>query len=325
MADSPLVLGPTPRYVDETFRRIWVESASVVSGQRARRGRSWDVPTFAVRHHYALVEVEGLARRWSGRTRCGSDGTTVRPEPDPLSAPVIRRARPASLRMAFGSCRTSVSDDRSGNRTHGSTRCAVALAVAAGGESDPICCCSSATRCTRTRRQEMQEFIRARRTSARNRARSSRITRMAHLYQLAWTGSRATGRCFCVREDRDDLRSRPDIRDDWKPRRSTGRRRWRRPPGGRDSFVAAPGSYWVYQHLGNLSPRERARGRVVERIRGHDGTGELDLTDVLDDFANRSTEDPGTYRWNVPQDYDDVRLIVVHWRVSRELDRRSAG
>jgi hypothetical protein len=90
-------------------------------------------------------------------------------------------------------------------------------------------------------------------------------------------------------------------------------------------IVAGLASYWVYQHLGNLSPRARADDEVWRRIIGHDKTAELDLTAVLDGFAARSDAEPDGYGWSYCRDFDDVRLIVVDSRVARDLTPSARG
>ncbi|SDM69986.1 hypothetical protein SAMN05216368_10242 [Cryobacterium flavum] len=43
-------------------------------------------------------------------------------------------------------------------------------------------------------------------------------------------------------------------------------------------IVAGLASYWVYQHLGNMSPAERAADEIWREIAAHTGETELDLT-----------------------------------------------
>ncbi|WP_370449168.1 hypothetical protein [Cryobacterium sp. TMT1-66-1] len=48
-------------------------------------------------------------------------------------------------------------------------------------------------------------------------------------------------------------------------------------------IVAGLASYWVYQHLGNMSPAERAADEIWREIAAHTGETELDLTARLDE------------------------------------------
>ncbi len=79
-----------------------------------------------------------------------------------------------------------------------------------------------------------------------------------------------------------------DIRDDWNTSLSWKKKMeattwWHGP------VCAGLASYWVYQHLGNLSPRERAEDAVWQRIIRHEGEDEIDLGAELDKFAERAS------------------------------------
>jgi hypothetical protein len=92
--------------------------------------------------------------------------------------------------------------------------------------------------------------------------------------------------------------------------------------------VGGLSSYWVYQHVGNLSPEELAEDEVWQQVVGHAESGadeELDLTQVLDDLAERVDAKPETYRWSYARDLGESRLVVVDSRAARVLepDRRS--
>ena len=117
-----LVLGPLLRYVDQTSASIWVETRDAADVVVRAGDRTWSAPTFGVHgHHYALVEVDGLAPGTKHAYEVEVDGTTVWPEPSsPFPPSIIATLQPGKpLRLAFGSCRTSVSHDRAGNLTHG--------------------------------------------------------------------------------------------------------------------------------------------------------------------------------------------------------------
>jgi hypothetical protein len=114
-----------------------------------------------------------------------------------------------------------------------------------------------------------------------------------------------------------------DVRDDWNTsyawKEEIERTDW-----WHERIVSGLASYWVYQHLGNLSPQERDKEETWQRVVQHDGPEELDLTDELDSLAARADEDPEVYRWSYARDYGDVRLVVVDSRAARVLepDRR---
>lgn len=55
-------------------------------------------------------------------------------------------------------------------------------------------------------------------------------------------------------------------------------------------------------------------------VSSHRHDSEMDLSDAIDVFADRSDKEPTSYRWSYCRDIDDVRLIVLDSRAARELD-----
>ena len=116
-----------------------------------------------------------------------------------------------------------------------------------------------------------------------------------------------------------------DVRDDWNTS-WTWRQQMEQTPWWHGRIVAGLASYWVYQHLGNLSAAERAEDEIWQRVVAHEGPDELDLTEVLDQFAERVDQHPETYRWSYCRDFDtQARLVVIDSRAARDLrpDRRA--
>ncbi len=113
-----------------------------------------------------------------------------------------------------------------------------------------------------------------------------------------------------------------DIRDDWNTSLSW-RGRWRPTSWWHGRIVAGLASYWVYQHLGNLSPQERAERRDLAADRARRTTGERRSSTsapMLDAFAERA--DAGSRQLPVellPGFRTTARLIVVDSRAAREL------
>src|SRR4029453_4487699 len=204
MTASPLVLGPMLRYVDETSASIWVETRAGCRVSVNAEGRSWHARSFAVHgHHYALVEIDGLEPGTVRSYEVEIDGEQVWPEPDsrfPASGiATLTPGRP--LRMAYGSCRTSVAHDSSGNRTHGvdSLR-AFALAVAEGRDIRPDLLMFLGDQVyADSTTEEMQKFIRSRRDIHEEPGTELKdFEEYAHLYRLAWSDEANRWLLSCV-------------------------------------------------------------------------------------------------------------------------------
>ncbi|MET1154503.1 alkaline phosphatase D family protein [Arthrobacter sp.] len=337
MASSPLVLGPMLRYVDQTTASIWVETGEAARIAVVVAGRSWQAHTFAVHgHHYALVEVDGLGPGSATPYRLEIDGVQAWPEPDsPYPAPMIRTLAPGRpLSLAFGSCRTSTEHDAAGNRKHGvDAMRAYALHRAASGQAgngpgdnsgwpDLVLFLGDQVYADSTT-EAMQEFIRSRRDIKEPPGEELKdYQEYAHLYMLAW--SDGANRWLLSTVPSAMIFDDHDIRDDWNASLSW-RRQMEATSWWHGRIVSGLTSYWVYQHLGNLSPEQRAQDELWQRVANHTGDGELDLTDALEAFAERADQDPETYRWSFTRDIGGTRLVVVDSRAARELEpkRRS--
>ncbi|TFD81927.1 alkaline phosphatase family protein [Cryobacterium sp. Sr8] len=324
MTTSPLVLGPMLRYVDDVSASIWCETRESATVVVNAGNRSWAARTFAVHgHHYALVEVNGLAPgtvtpytvQVAGADAWPAAGTVF---PASVIA-TLREGRP--LRMSFGSCRTSVPHDEGGNRTHGVDALrAYALQMASNDGSlswpDLVLFLGDQVYADLTS-EAMQEFIRARRDISEPPGKElADYEEYAHLYNLAWSDE--ANRWLLSTVPTAMIFDDHDVRDDWNASLS-----WKRTM--EETFwwhgriVAGLASYWVYQHLGNLSPRQRADDAIWRRIAAHEGEAELDLSSVLDEFAERCDREPTVYRWSFCRDFGEVRLIAVDSRAAREL------
>lgn len=323
MTTSPLVLGPMMRYVDETTASIWVETRNAARVSVRSGGRGWEARTFAAHgHHYALVEVDGLEPGTVTPYTLEVDGTRAWPDPGsgfpPSRIATLKPGKP--LRMAYGSCRTSVPHDESGNRTHGidSLR-AYALRMAAGDGlpwPDLVAFLGDQVYADLTSEQ-MQEFIRTKRDiEAPPGEELKDYEEYAHLYYLAW--SDPANRWLLSTLPSAMIFDDHDIRDDWNTSLSW-KKKMEATSWWHERIVSGLASYWVYQHLGNLSPQERAEDAIWQLIARHAGEDEIDVGPELDSFADRADRDPESYRWSYCRDFGDTRLIVVDSRAARAL------
>lgn len=326
-----LILGPLLRHVDETSAAIWVETGAPaeVGVRLAEHEEVWRAPTFAVHgHHYALVEVRGLAAGTETTYQVELDGVQVWPLPDPTRPQsrlrTLREGDP--LRLAFGSCRTSVPHNARGHLTHGVDAVRTyGIAQGCGDDAPPwpdlMLLLGDQVYADDTSK-EMQDFISARRPLSDPPGEElTDFEEYAHLYTLAWGEPwlRWLLSCLPTLMIFDDH----DVRDDWNTSWQ-----WREQMEATDwwhgRIVAALGSYWVYQHLGNMSRSERAEDEIwatLQRLRTETGDrGEVDLTGVLDAFADRVDQQPQTYRWSFARDLGNSRLVVVDSRAGRVLE-----
>ncbi len=341
---SSLVLGPLLRHVDETSASIWVEveaaaEVSVTAGEHTSRAR-----TFAVHdHHYALVCLDGFEPGSRTPYRVEVDGAPVWPPADSELPPscIVTLDHTKPLRLAFGSCRTSVGHDAEGNNTHG-VDALRAYALRLGGltdtttEDDPdpaqprwpdlVLFLGDQVYADETT-EAMQEFISSRRDIEEPPGTELRdYEEYAHLYSLAW--SDPANRWLLSTLPSAMIFDDHDIRDDWNTSQS-----WKDAMEATDwwhgRIVAGLASYWVYQHLGNMTPDERADDPIWKQVVAHDESGvdaECDISAALDDFADRADQEPTSYRWSYARQFgDQARLVVVDSRAARVLDpeRRS--
>ena len=237
------------------------------------------------------------------------------------------------LRLAFGSCRTSVSHDKQGNKSHGVDALrAYALRMARitdpGLEDDPdpedearwpdlVLFLGDQVYADQTS-QEMQEFIASRRdieqapwTELKD------YEEYAHLYNIAW--SEPVNRWLLSTLPSAMIFDDHDIRDDWNTSHE-----WRQEMEATSwwhgRIVAGLASYWVHQHLGNLGPEDRKNDEIWQQIADHDGDDEFDASDILDDLADRTDQHPECYRWSFARDFGaQARLVVVDSRAARVL------
>ncbi len=322
-----LLLGPLLRYVGETEATVWVETDSPceveVLGHRER--------TFTVDgHHFALVCVEGLEPGSETRYEVALDGERRWPRDSDLPPSAIRTTGgPGPLEVCFGSCRVSL--------PHEEPYVCEADSHPDAFEYDALrVLARELARGSRKRWPQVlmllgdQVYVDEGAPATRERIRQRRGTdeppgeevtdfeEYTWLYHEAWGDSLirwllSTVSTSMVWDDHD-------MSDDWNISRS-----WleemRRKPWWHHRAVAGIVSYWIYQHLGNLSPKELAANDLYQRIRGDDRA-----TEKLREFAvGIDSEAEGT-RWSFCRDFGaGTRAIFMDSRAGRVLEegRRS--
>ena len=104
-----------------------------------------------------------------------------------------------------------------------------------------------------------------------------------------------------------------DVHDDWNISWS-----WveemRAKPWWDARITGAFMAYWIYQHVGNLSPPELAEETMLELVKHDDDAGPR-----LREAARRWDRESAASRWAYYRDFGDSRLLVVDSRAARVL------
>ena len=324
--DGPyLVAGPLLRYVGDTCATVWVETDRPCTVEvLGHRASTWGVHG----HHYALVVVEGLRPGTETAYTVLLDGDRVWPEAgSPYPPSVVRTlGDDRRLRLAFGSCRRAAAFDRHSLRSVGADALVALAQRMAGGDrtswpdallllGDQVYADEPSPALTK-RLDRLTELGRRRDEGANDEVRDEIVDfeEYTWLYHEAWRTPDvrwllSTVPTAMVLDDHD-------LRDDWNSSWSW-RRRMEQQPWWRERVEGAFASYWVYQHLGNLSPERLAENVVYRRV--------LDAPDdearerVLAEMAWRADREPTSARWSFVRDLGRTRLVVIDSRCSRRL------
>ena len=108
-----------------------------------------------------------------------------------------------------------------------------------------------------------------------------------------------------------------DVHDDWNTS-AAWRAEFEAKPWWRARITGAYQSYWVYQHLGNLSPAELAADETWREVRQAG-----DAAAVLAGFALRADRRDAGIRFSVRRDFGNVRVVVIDSRSRRVIDDNS--
>ena len=317
-----LVLGPLLRHVGADDATIWVETdvpcEVEVCGCRDR--------TFEIEgHHFALVHVTGLEPEQARPYEVHLDGERVWPL-DTGWPPSCSRTigDDHDLRVAFGSCRvahpneppwTLSKDEDPRGREHDALR-ALAMRMRAQDEEDwphlllllgdqvyadevPVA---------------TAEFIAARRdVSVPPGEEVADFEEYCRLYYDSWTepavrwllSTMPTAMIF------DDH----DVHDDWNTSRD-----WVRDIRGHgwwdERIVGGFMAYWVYQHLGNLSPEDRMDDATYCAVRDREG----DAGPIVREFAFAADREVAGARWSYRRDLGRTRIVMMDSRAGRVLE-----
>ena len=320
-----LILGPVLRHVGDTTASVWIQTDApaevTVLGCSAR--------TFEVQEcHYALVPVQGLAPDSVTEYTVQIDGVQVWPEADsPFPPSVIRTRGPGTadrLRVIFGSCRYPKTGDAKLDDKLGldALDCYATRLTAMPPEEWPDALLLLgdqvyADELTPEARQHLAGQRSGRRsTGTRPPDEVVSFTEYERLYRHTWGDPEirwilSTLPTAMIFDDHD-------IRDDWNTS-AAWRTEVNEMPWWRDRIRAGLASYWVYQHLGNLSPTELADDEDYQKALATEGDCWPHLVEVADRADSEVDGDKGlrfSFRWDLGRS----RLIMVDSRNARILD-----
>jgi hypothetical protein len=325
---AQLVLGPLLRYVSETEATVWVETSEACEVEVLdHRERTFGVAG----HHYALVRIEGLEPGGFYEYEVALDGERRWPEPgSDLPPSAIRTFAPdKAIDICFGSCRVAVPHEEPYTKSKDEDE--------DGHELDALhVLARQMTRDDRDNWPELlfllgdQVYVDEGSPATRERIRDRRDTSQppgeevidfeeyTWLYQESWQDPLirwlfSTVSTSMVWDDHD-------MSDDWNISRSwhdeMDRKDW-----WHERAVGGIMTYWIYQHIGNLSPRDLDEdNEIYAQVRGNS-----DATETLREWAKSIDSTAAGTRWSFCRDIDGVRAIFMDSRAARVLseDRRS--
>src|SRR3954471_11576879 len=293
-ADGPtLLIGPLLRHVDPVSATVWVETDR--SCEVSVLGRS--TRTFCVGgHHYALVVVEDLEPGSTTRYDVRLDGVQVWP-PATSSFPPSRirtPGGPGTFRVAFGSCRyasPATVDVRQGIPPDALDSYALQVAGLPEDEWPDALVLLGDQVYADELTPHTRRWLGARRDEAvPDDAQVSDFEEYTRLYAESWTDPQVRWLLSTIPSSMifDDH----EMIDDWNTSAT-----WRREVTASDWWAPRISgglvSYWIYQHLGNLSPQELAENKTWQA--GQDpGAGEGAAEPLL---GGRRRPPPRRRRW----------------------------
>ncbi|KAA1024996.1 alkaline phosphatase family protein [Pseudonocardia sp. EV170527-09] len=321
-----LLLGPVLRHVDETSALVWVQT----SGPCSVSVLGCDAETFEVAgHHFALVQVTGLTPDTRTAYEVHLDGERVWPLPHSPFPPSLITTRGADSeahqRIVFGSCRYVKLADPKQARRYGLDALDVYAGRMAGLPPEtwpttllPLGDQVYADELTpQTRRR-----IAGRREQHPDWPDDEIVgfDEYSGLYRDTWSDPEVRWMLSTVPTAMifDDH----DVRDDWNTS-GAWREQIARAPWWSERIRSGLASYWVHQHLGNLSPAELAADRTWQEVQAADG----DVWPLLSQRAARWDVETGTgdargkdERFSFCWELGRTRLIVLDSRNGRIVE-----
>jgi hypothetical protein len=313
------------RYVDEDVATVWVQVDAPCEVEiLGRRTRSWAVGAA----HFALVVLDGLVPGADHPYEVALDGERVWPQPgSSFPASTIRLLDPHGPHdLVFGSCRVTPPNEppytlRSHEHPSGMGIDALrAYALRAAGRGagpalpDMLLMLGDQIYADEPS-PALQEAL-----AARERAADVPPDELADFdeyalaYREAWSDPAIRWLLSTVPTTM--------VFDDHEIHAE-----WRISQGWMDEMNAEPWfdrhiraglmAYWVFQHIGNLSPATLAEGGLLDAVRAS-----ADAAALLAGEMDTEGRQVGHSRWSFARDLGDARLVVIDSRAGRDVTPR---
>ena len=319
-----LLLGPLVRGARPDQLSLWLETDRPCIVEVL----GCSAPSFQVAgHHYCLVDLPPLQREAVTSYEVCLDGRRVWPEPGTTDdeRPGIHAGPPGTLRIMAGSCRQQAPEPlwlrrrRVGFGDLGPDALAtLASDVRAGRQPRPDLLLLTGDQVyADEQHRSVRDGLRQRRGGlpAAGRPEVTTYDEYAWLYQQTW--SHPLIRWLLASVPSLMIFDDHDVIDDWNISD-----RWMAEMAGvswwPDRIRAALMSYWVYQHLGNLSPADRADDETVQAVLAA-GDGADVLAGMADRLAAGRT-DRLQRTWSYGHRTDLVDVVVLDSRNARVLE-----
>jgi len=322
-----LILGPILRYAGPNEATVWVETDAACEVEVLEQRTS----TFCVAgHHYAILILEGLdpGRAYPYGVVLGNE--RVWPTDGGREGLIRTPDTEDDLTLAFGTCRVSMpheppytltkDEDPEGKEVDSLVALSVRMEDTPESDwPDALLLIGDQVYADEVSPGVAARIAERRSTSTGSGEEIADFEEYTWLYHESWSdpairwllSSLPSAMIF------DDH----DVTDDWN---TSGK--WvasqRKKGWWRERLLGAYMSYWLYQHLGNLSPDELRENATLRQVKECDG----DAHEILREFAGLAADELAATRWSYHRDFGKTRLVVLDSRAGRliedDADRR---
>ena len=318
---AELILGPILRYVSDTEATVWVETdvpcEVEILGRAART-------VHVGGRHYGLVVIRDLAPDTATEYTVSLDGETRWPSPDSPFPPSVIRTLPVGgpIHIVWGSCRVArphhppytldVEEHPEGTGVDALHVLGLRLREQAGAQPPHLLLLIGDQVYADEVSPVTLEQIRARRDIREPPGEEvNDVDEYTMLYRESWGDPPV--RWLLSTLPSAMMFDDHDVHDDWNTSES-----WvedmRATSWWHERILAALSTYWIYQHIGNLSPAELDRNELWAALQRAD-----DGAPLLRSFAEDADRDQGGGLWAFSRLLGSARLVVLDGREGRVL------